>query len=194
MEIIEQMNQAIDYIEDHLEERMEVSEVAKAAFLSSYHFQRIFHVLTGFTVAEYIRNRRLTLAAQKLTDHTYTVTEVALQYGYESTDAFTKAFQRLHGVTPSGVKKGDVNIKAFPKLSLQVNITGRVEMNYRIVRAEGYDMIGIDMMTTSSDQVEEDVAAFWLNDPPKMVHRSTEWESSDFVDRVAALPFYFSKK
>lgn len=160
MDIITQMNQAIEYIEEHLEERMEMSEISKAAFLSSYHFQRIFHVLTGFTVAEYIRNRRLTLAALKLTDPTYTVTEVALQYGYESTDAFTKAFQRLHGVTPSSVKRGDVKIKAFSKLSLQVNITGKEELDYRIVKEDGYDMIGIDMQTASSDQVEDEIAAF----------------------------------
>ncbi|MBE5960539.1 MAG: AraC family transcriptional regulator [Lachnospiraceae bacterium] len=160
MEMIEQINQAINYIEEHIEEKMDVTKIAESAYLSSYHFQRIFHVLTGVTVAEYIRNRRLTLAAHKLTNPAYTVTEAALQYGYESIDAFTRAFQRLHGVSPSAVKKGNVRIKAFARMSFQIMVTGKVEMNYRIVESEGYEMVGMSMETSQPECVEEEVAAF----------------------------------
>lgn len=149
MEIIKSLNKTFDYIEVNLDSQIDIDEIAKVAFVSRYHFQRMFHALTGFTLGEYIRNRRLTLAAEELTSKDVRVTDVAIKYGYESIDAFTKAFQRMHGVTPSKIKKGDVRLKAFPKLSFEISIKGECEMNYRIVEKDSFKVFGVDFLTTT---------------------------------------------
>ncbi len=158
--MIEYLNRAIDYIEENITQALEVDEIAKNAFLSKYYFQRVFHVITGVTVAEYIRNRKLTLAAEELIATDKSVTEIALSYGYESIDAFTKAFRRLHGVSPSIIRRREVQLKSFPKLSLQVNIIGECEMKYRIVEREAFDMIGIQMEPTPIVDLVEEVMRF----------------------------------
>lgn len=151
MEIIKCLNNAIEYIEDNLDSNIEIDEVAKVAFTSRYHFQRMFHALTGFTLSEYIRNRRLTLAGEELCSKDVKIIDIAIKYGYESPDAFTKAFQRLHGVTPSKIKKGNVTLKAFPKLSFQISIKGECEMNYRVVEKEKFKVFGLEFLTTIVD-------------------------------------------
>jgi len=146
---IECLNNAIDYIENHLDSTLDIDEIATAAFSSRYHFQRMFHALTGFTLAEYIRNRRLTLAAEELSSKDCKIIDIAYKYGYESPDAFTKAFQRLHGITPSALKKGDARRKAFSKLSFQISIKGAFEIIYRIVDLKEFKVFGVDFITTS---------------------------------------------
>ncbi|WP_234117333.1 AraC family transcriptional regulator [Clostridium hydrogenum] len=151
MEINKWLNNVIEYIEINLDSTIDIDEIAKIAFTSRYHFQRMFHSLSGFTVGEYIRNRRLTLAAEELTSKDVRVIDVAIKYGYESIDAFTKAFQRLHGVSPSKIKKGNIRLKAFPKISFQISIQGECELNYRIVKKEKFKVFGVDFETTIVD-------------------------------------------
>lgn len=151
MEIIKCLNNAIDYIENNLNSDLDVDKIAKAAFTSRYHFQRMFHALTGFTLAEYIRNRRLTLAGEELASKDLKITDIALKYGYDNPDAFTKAFQRLHGVTPSMLKKDNVRLKSFPKLSFQISIKGECEMIYRIVKKQAFKVFGVGFLTTTID-------------------------------------------
>ena len=151
LEIIKCLNNAIDYIESNLDSTIEIDEIAKVAFTSRYHFQRLFHAFTGFTLSEYIRNRRLTLAGEELSFKEAKITEIAFKYGYESSDAFTKAFQRLHGTTPSKIKKGNVKLKAFPKLSLQISIIGKLNMDYRIVEMKEHKVFGVVLLTTVVD-------------------------------------------
>lgn len=151
MEIINYLNNAIEYIENNLDSTIEIDEIAKVAFTSRFHFQRLFHAFTGFTLSEYIRNRRLTLAGEELSSKDIKITEVAFKYGYESTDAFTKAFQRLHGVTPSKTRKGNVKLKAFPRLSIQLSIIGKSDMDYRIVEKDECKVFGVVLLTTLVD-------------------------------------------
>lgn len=148
MEAIKYLNNAIEYIEENLETTIEIEEIAKVACTSRYHFQRLFHGFTGFTLAEYIRNRRLTLAAEELHSEGIKITDLAFKYGYISVDAFTKAFQRLHGVTPSKVKKGNIMLKSFPKLTLQITVTGGCDMNYRIVEMDKFKVFGVAFQTS----------------------------------------------
>lgn len=142
MEPLHLVRQAIDYIEEHLTGTLEIEDIARAALSSRYHFQRMFHVLTGFTVTEYIRNRRLTLAAEELAGTDCRVIDAALKYGYESPEAFVKAFQRLHGVTPSAAKKRDMKLKAFSRISFHIEIKGECELNYRLVEELESTVIG----------------------------------------------------
>ncbi len=126
------MQKAIDYIEDNLTEPIDYEVVAAQSYSSSYHFQRVFSILCGFTVGDYIRNRRLTLAGAELAVSDVKVIDVALKYGYESPDSFAKAFQKFHGVLPSQARNNGSNLKSFSRLVLKFSLEGGSMMNYRI--------------------------------------------------------------
>lgn len=184
METLVLLRQAIDYMEDRLLTKLEVEDIAKAALSSKYHFQRMFHALTGFTVTEYIRNRRLTLSAEELAGTDSKVIDVALKYGYESPEAFTKAFQRLHGMTPSAAKKKNVKLKSFPRISFQIQIKGVVEMNYRIVEESSTTVVGKDFIIQKDAAMEipEFAEAIWKN--------GTHDQINEFVGRPAGSLLY----
>ena len=126
------IQRAIDYIEENLTETVDYEKVAAQSFSSSYHFQRVFSILCGFTVGEYIRNRRLSLAGSELATGDAKIIDIALKYGYESPDSFTKAFKQFHGVLPSQVKSNGGNLKSFSPLVLKISLEGGTAMNYRI--------------------------------------------------------------
>lgn len=131
MDWITGMQKAIDYIEAHLTEPIDYDAVAAQSFSSSYHFQRVFGLLCGFTVGQYIRNRRLTLAGAELATTDAKVIDVALKYGYESPDSFAKAFQKFHGILPSQVRNGG-KLRSFSRLVLKIYLEGGTTMDYRI--------------------------------------------------------------
>lgn len=120
MDWFERMNGAMSYIEDHLASEIDYEEAARIACCSSYHFQRMFSFITDVTLSEYIRRRRLTLAAFELQKGSGRVIDVALKYGYDSPNSFTRAFQSLHGVTPSLARDEGVQLKAYPRMSFQL--------------------------------------------------------------------------
>lgn len=163
MEWLNRLNQAIDYIEDHLMSEVDIHAVARVAASSTFHFQRSFVMLTGVTVAEYVRRRRLTLAAQELaSSEGLKVIDVALKYGYETPESFTKAFTRLHGLPPSQVRNRGGNLKAYPRITFSVSIKGDASMNYRIVEREGYKVAGISRkFTTLNGQNLKEIPEFW---------------------------------
>ncbi|PLT48069.1 Transcriptional regulator, AraC family [Paenibacillus pasadenensis] len=146
MESLRMLRLAIDYVEDHLHEPMDIDGISRAALSSKYHFQRMFHAVTGFTISEYVRNRRLTLAAEELAGTDRKVVDIALGYGYESPEAFAKAFQRLHGVTPSAARHRNVKLKAYPRISFQIQIKGKSEMNYRLAEDAAATVIGKEIV------------------------------------------------
>ena len=136
------IQQAIDYIEDNLTETIDYEEVAKKCYSSSYHFQRVFSILCGFTLGEYIRNRRLTLAGRELATTNAKVIDVALKYGYESPDSFAKAFQKFHGILPSQARNNGSNLKSFSRLVLKFSLEGGTTMNYRIETKPALTLLG----------------------------------------------------
>ncbi len=143
MEWLDRMMAAIDYMERHMEDQLDVEEAAKAAYSSTFHFQRMFHMLTGMTVAEYMRKRKLTLAAQELAMSADSrVLDIALKYGYDSPESFAKAFRRIHGTTPSAAREPGVSLKAYPRISFHLSLKGDKDMDYRIVERKGFDVIG----------------------------------------------------
>ena len=116
MDWITGLQKAVDYIEDHLTETIDYEKVAAQSFSSSYHFQRVFSILCGFTVGEYIRNRRLSLAGTELATSDAKVLDVALKYGYESPDSFAKALRNFHGVLPSQARSNGSMLKSYSAL------------------------------------------------------------------------------
>lgn len=147
------MQNAINYMEDNILNDIDYNKIAECAYSSTFHFQRMFSMLTGFTIGEYIRNRRLTLSAQELAVSNVRVTDIAPKYGYETPEAFTKAFQRLHGVTPSAAREQGVKLKSFNRLSIQVTVKGNKEMNYKIVEKEAFKVFGKDFKTSISKKI-----------------------------------------
>ena len=120
---IEGFQQSIDFIEENLASTLEIVDVAQKAALSPFYYQRIFGALCGMTVGEYIRARRMTLAAQELSGTDGKVIDVALKYGYDSPDSFAKAFQRFHGISPSKAREPGAHLRSLAPLHIQ-NIIG----------------------------------------------------------------------
>ena len=141
MEWITGMNVAINYIEEHILEEIDYEKLGRLAGCSSSHFQRIFTYLGGVTLKEYIKRRRMSLAATELADSSAKVIDVALKYGYSSPTAFTRAFADIHGVTPSEVKDG-AKVVAFPPMKFQMVVKGVTPMNYRIEKKEAFRVVG----------------------------------------------------
>ncbi len=132
MDWITGMQNAIDYIEENLTEEIDYEKVAAESFSSSYHFQRVFSILCGYTLGEYIRMRRLSLAGAELATGKEKVIDVALKYGYDSPDSFAKAFQKFHGITPSQARADGTMLKSFSRLLIKISLEGGSTMNYRI--------------------------------------------------------------
>ncbi|MEW4227564.1 AraC family transcriptional regulator [Priestia megaterium] len=167
MDLLRNMNRALDYIEENLTNDIDFREVARLALCSEYHFKRMFSFLAGITLSEYIRRRRLTLAAFELKDSNIKVIDVAIKYNYSSPDSFTRAFQNLHRITPSEAKKSGSSLKAFPKMTFQLSIKGGNEMNYRIEEKETFHIVGIkERVPIIFHGVNPKIAAMWesLND------------------------------
>ncbi|WP_223594682.1 AraC family transcriptional regulator [Neobacillus bataviensis] len=143
MDLLKNMNEALQYIEENLTQDIDFKEVAKLAFCSEYHFKRMFSFLAGISLSEYIRRRRLTLAALELNNSNLRIIDVAIKYGYSSPDSFTRAFQSLHGVTPSEAKNTGQLLKAYPRMTFQLFIKGGTEMNYRIEEKEAFNIVGV---------------------------------------------------
>ena len=122
MDWITGIQNAIDYVEDNILNYIDYKEVARKAYSSSFHFQRVFSLLCGDTLGDYIRLRRLTLAGAELASKNSKVIDVALKYGYESPESFSRAFTRFHGVSPSSIKNGE-NIKSFSRISVKLTPT-----------------------------------------------------------------------
>jgi len=142
MDSIRRMNDAISYVEANLAGEIDYDQVAKLALCSTYHFQRMFSFLAGVPLSEYIRRRRLTLAALELAGSDVKVVDVAVKYGYSSPDSFARAFQNVHGITPSEARTGRP-IRAYPRITFQMSVTGGQEMKCRIVEKGAFRVIGI---------------------------------------------------
>jgi len=143
MDSLKNMNGAIKFIEENLTNEIDFKEVARLAHCSEYHFKRMFSFLAGISLSEYIRRRRLTLAAFELKNSNMKVIDIAIKYGYSSPDSFARAFQHLHGITPSEARSNGHSLKAFPPMSFQLSIKGGSEMNYRVEEKEAFRIIGI---------------------------------------------------
>jgi AraC family transcriptional regulator len=146
--MMKQFNEAMAYIEKNLTNDIDAAQIARIAACSEYHFRRLFSFLAGIPLGEYIRRRKLSLAATLLQSKDEKVIDVAFALGYETPEAFSKAFQALHGVKPSRVKKTGVELKAFPPMTFQLTVTGGIEMDYRIIEKEAFQIAGFKKRIT----------------------------------------------
>lgn len=143
MDWVERLNQSMEYIEAHLAEEINYEQIGRIACCSAYHFQRMFTYMAGMTLSEYIRRRRMSLAAVDLQNRETKVIDVAEKYGYRSPTAFNRAFQSVHGFAPTAVRKEGAVLKSFPPLSFHLSVTGGAQLEYRIERKEAFPIIGI---------------------------------------------------
>ncbi|EPR09493.1 AraC family transcriptional regulator [Ruminiclostridium papyrosolvens] len=143
MDWIVRMNNAMDYIEGNLADEISYEKVAQIACCSTYHFQRMFSYITNVPLSEYIRRRRLTLAAFELQTSDIKVIDTAIKYGYESPEAFSRAFKNLHGVMPSSARDMGISLKAYPRMTFSISIKGDIKMDYRIEKREPFEMFGV---------------------------------------------------
>jgi AraC family transcriptional regulator len=187
MDLLKRMNEAIGYIEENLENDIVLKEVAKIALCSEYHFQRMFSFLVGVTLAEYIRRRRLTLAALELNKSNIRVIDTAVKYGYSSADSFTRAFQGLHGITPSEARNNGQSLKAYPRMTFQLSIKGGSEMNYRIEEKEAFSIVGIKKrVPIIFNGVNPEISAMWKSLDGETISKLKELSNVEPIGLLSA--------
>lgn len=157
---MESISEAITYIEKNLTEDLTVDDIAKHVCISPFYFQRGFAMLCGFTVAEYIRKRRLSLAGNDLIYSEQKIIDIALKYGYDSPDSFTKAFLRFHNVTPTAVRKEGALVKSFAPLKVKFSLKGGYTMDYKIIDKDAFTVMGLSR-TFKYESAAVDVPKLW---------------------------------
>ena len=159
MEWLSSIRTAIDYMEEHLTDDISVQDVADKVYLSPFCLQRGFSMVTGYGIGEYIRNRRLHKAALDLKETDEKVIDIALRYCYETPEAFSKAFSRFHGVTPSAVREG-ADVRSFLPLTIKLQVQGGSEMDYKITTKFGFKVIGFERVFDGETSYQE-IPKYW---------------------------------
>jgi AraC family transcriptional regulator len=158
MEWIDRLNEIIGYIEEHLNDEIRNEVIGKIVACPVGSFQRIFSLMTGITLSEYIRRRKLTMAAFELQSTDAKVIDIAVKYGYESADAFGVAFKKMHGIAPMTSRRQNIKLKSYPRLFFTLTIKGDVEMNYRVVERESFTVAGKIVTSSLENNI---IPQFW---------------------------------
>lgn len=162
MDWIEKMNAAMDYIEQHITDTLNIEDIAKIAGCSTYHFQRMFAYMTSIPLSEYIRRRRMSLAVTDLKNNDMKIIDVALKYDYTSPTAFNRAFQSVHGIAPSLAKLDGVAVKSYPPINFQMVIKGVESLDFRIETKEAFRIVGISTQLYGEfESMNEPVKQIW---------------------------------
>ena len=157
---IDGFQDSLSYIEQNLSEELDISVIAAKAALSPFYYQRIFGALCGMTVGDYIRARRMTLAAQDLSGSMEKVIDIAVRYGYDSPDSFAKAFQRFHGITPSQAREPGASLRYLAPVHIIISLEGGSMLDYRIVEKAQFTVVGVKRRFNSDTSYQE-VPKFW---------------------------------
>lgn len=160
MNWVDVIRKTISYIESNILEDIQINDIAKEVYMSPLYLQKGFSIMCGYTISEYIRNRRLTLAAIDLINTDEKVIDIALKYSYDSPDSFTKAFTRFHGSTPISVRKDGATIKEFAPLKINIDLKGGYTMEYRIEEKESFKVVGVSRKFKYENAFEE-VPKLW---------------------------------
>jgi AraC family transcriptional regulator len=187
LDSLKRLNEAIAYIEENLTGEIDFKEVARIAFCSEYHFQRMFSYLAGVSLSEYIRRRRLSLAAFELINSHVRIIDLAIKYGYSSPDSFTRAFQGLHGITPSEARNNGQSLKAFPRMTFHLSISGGNVMNYRMVEKEAFHLVGIKKrVPIVFNGVNPEIAAMWQSLDMEKINKLKQLSNVEPVGLLSA--------
>ena len=174
MEWITSLNRALRYIEDHLtDDALGVEAVARVTAYSPFYLQRLFSILTDLSLADYIRQRRLSVAGQELQATRCKVIDAALRYGYETPESFHKAFRRFHGVSPSAAQRSRVQLRYLNPLQIKVELTGGSIMDYTMEHIGTLTVLGL-ARTFQYDGALAEIPTFW-----------TEYYAKGYNDKVA---------
>lgn len=160
MEWMAVIGNSIQYIEAHITEPLTIEAIARAVNVSPFYFQKGFALLCGFTVSEYLRNRRLALAGNDLAATDEKVIDIALKYGYDSPDSFTRAFTRFHGVTPTAARRDGALLKSFAPLKIRFSLEGGYLMDYKIVSKDAFTVLA-NAAVFPYEGAKARVPAFW---------------------------------
>lgn len=162
MEWLKKLSNAIDYIEKNLDGEISYEEAANIACCSTYYFQRMFSYAAGIPLSDYIRRRRMTQAAFELQSTDIKVIDAALKYGYNSPTSFNRAFQNIHGISPTAAKSQGIVLNVYPPIRFSVTVTGGSAMPYRIETKEAIRIVGIRIpLTEDMEENQRFVPGFW---------------------------------
>ena len=159
MDWVRTINDAIEYMEENLTEDIELADISRSVNLSAFHFQRAFTLLTGMSPAEYLRKRRLSQAGAELEKGNVKVIDIALKYGFNSPESFTKAFSRFHGVSPTQAQKGEP-IQFMSRYTVRITIEGGSIMEYKIEKWEEMDLL-VHAKVFHAETSENEIPKFW---------------------------------
>lgn len=210
MDWTEAVREAVSYVEKHITEDITMYDVADHVHVSPYYFHKGFGILCGYSITEYIRNRRLALAGQELLAEDVTVMELAMKYGYDSPDSFTKAFTRFHGHSPSVVRRDKTMLKAFAPLKLTISLKGGYAMDYRITKKEAFTVLAVSK-EFDYQNAKQDIPSFWqehyasgngehvcgmfgINIDPQMGNERFEYLIADIYNPSKDIPAGFTVK
>ncbi len=187
MNVLESMNATIEYIESHLLDELNMPTIAAATGNLESDIQKTFYALTGISIVEYVRRRRLSLAGYELQKGGESVLDVALKYGYTSPDSFTRAFRQMHGITPSAVKKGGCLLKSYGRITFVLTIKGVNAMNYKIVKKEEMHIIGFKKwFSTENDSQLTEIPKMWDSVTDELREQITALSNNDGVVGLCA--------
>ena len=158
----EGIQSAINYIEDNITEELDINDIAARAACSAFYFQRIFGALCGFTLGEYIRSRKLSLAGNDIVSTDEKVIDIAMKYGYSSPDSFTRAFALFHGITPTEARQSKAGLRSFSRLRVQIILKGGNTMEYKIIEKEAFTVLEkVEHHTVAGAQNLNTIPEFW---------------------------------
>ena len=169
----DRMEQALTYLENNLTGVIDQEQAAREANCSVFHFMRMFEIITGSSPAEYVRRRKLSCAAMELASSKMKIIDIALKYGYESPDAFARAFRREFNCLPSEARKEGVQLHAYPPISFSIALKGDKPMEYRIETSPEFSLTGLSLRCNNKDGSNFiAIPAFW-----DRVMQGKQWKS-----------------
>ena len=159
MNLLDQLNRAVAYIEDNICNESVLNDISSVTTYSRYHFGRLFYFIADISLTEYVRKRKLSLAAMELQSGSERVLDIAVKYGYDSADSFTRAFVKQHGITPTASRKEGTELKFYPTMTFQIKIEGVQGMNWRIETKEAFKVVGVMRRFLNDDSYK--LSGYW---------------------------------
>jgi len=159
MNLLTQLNNAVVYIEENICNELALCNISSVTSYSQYHFGRLFYYIADISISEYVRKRKLSLAAMEIQNGNEKVIDIAVKYGYDSADSFTRAFVKQHGVTPTAARREGTELKFFPPMTFQIKIEGVQGMNWRIEQRDTFKVVG--EMRRFLNEESDKISGFW---------------------------------